>query len=543
MTPLNPSPPPDRVAGEGYPAGGGPGINLDLFGGPGGWAEALAALGLTELGIELDAAACATRRAAGHLTIRANVAAFPVEQLAGRVRGLAGSPPCTTFSAAGLGAGVRVMEILALAIRDALAGRKTRARRMREMARALRAAWWTDAKVKLDARLTRAERSARIWKAVRSAALVIEPARYIHACRPEWIALEQVPAVLPLWQAYATELRGLGYSVWVGKLNAADFGVPQTRVRAILIASRARKVTAPEPTHYDPRKGDQLWGQHWVSMAEALGMGATQRPAPTVTAGGTKTGGAEPFGHRDRDMLQAEQEAGRWVLGGPYRASPGDRTRPRGMDEPATTVAFGHSSMVLRRDRGAGMIESHGERRDHPLEEPAPTITAGVAGSGPRLSWVMDPNASGHMAGFVQGVDEPSPALTGQGQFWRLRNNNNNNACERPLDEPAGTLFFGHRSNWVAWVRERPATTVQGDPRVGRPGHKDRAAGGESQFAVDSVRITPPEAAALQSFRADYPWQGTKTKVFEQIGNAVPPLLAEHVIAMAAGIQRGEAAA
>lgn len=42
---------------------------LDLFSGPRGWSEGLKTLGLTDVGIEWDAAACATARAAGHATL------------------------------------------------------------------------------------------------------------------------------------------------------------------------------------------------------------------------------------------------------------------------------------------------------------------------------------------------------------------------------------------------------------------------------------------------------------------------------------------
>jgi DNA (cytosine-5)-methyltransferase 1 len=471
---------------------------LDLFAGPGGWSEAVRVLGIDEVGIELDAAACATRAAAGHRTVRADVATFPAGQLTGRVDGLIGSPPCTTFSAAGDKAGNAVTAHLADLIGDLFAGKDSRARHREATAAALAASDWPGADVPAE------KRAVKIRRAVTSAALVAEPARFIHACRPEWIALEQVPAVLPLWRVYAAELRKMGYHVWTGTLNSADYGVPQTRTRAILIASRARRVARPEPTHYDARKGMQLWGTPWVSMADALGMGATARPAPTVTAGGTGTGGAEPFGHRDRDALTAEQEAGRWAL----RAGnqPHAAVRPAPAPAPAPAIAFGHNAArmewVLHKTRGAGMTERYGERPDRELDEPAPAITAGSAGSGPRLE-------------------------------WKFRNNNNN-ACERSLDEPAGTLFFGQRSNWAAWVAERPATTLQGDPRVFPPHAGSK---GEHQ-STDSVRITVEEAAVLQSFPADYPWQGTKTKRFEQVGNAVPPLLAEHVLTVATGIAR-----
>jgi DNA (cytosine-5)-methyltransferase 1 len=390
------------------------GLTLDLFSGPGGWCVAADQLQIPGvLGIEWDAAACATRAAAGHVTVRADVSQFPTGHLPARICGLIGSPPCKQFSAAGNRGGVRVMEILAQGIRDAFAAQPTRAARRREMAAVLRAAWWPSAK------LTRAARMAKIWAAVRDASLVIEPARFIHATGPQWVALEQVPAVLPLWQVYAQELRGRGYSVWCGKLNAADYGVPQTRERAILIASQARAVRRPEPTHYDPRKGAQLWGTPWVSMAQALGWGATARPAPTATAGGIAQGGYEPFAKGGREALARELMAGRWIL---------------------------HTNRDQRPD---------GTRQTaDPRNAPAPALTAKSGGQ---------------------------------------------------------------------WIVKLHATN--------------------GELPTDSIRLSVEDAAALQSFPPGYPWRGTITSQHGQAGNAFPPLLAEHVLAMAAGIQVAERAA
>lgn len=89
--------------------------------------------------------------------------------------------------------------------------------------------------------------------------------------------------------------------------------------------------------------------------------------------------------------------------------------------------------------------------------------------------------------------------------------------------------------NDVRWVHERPATTVQGDPRLGAPGGRQFVKVGESMFSGESVRVTVEEAAALQSFPPGYPWQGTKTAQYQQIGNAVPPLLSLHVLSAVTG--------
>ncbi len=144
------------------------------------------------------------------------------------------------------------------------------------------------------------------------------------------------------------------------------------------------------------------------------------------------------------------------------------------------------------------------------------------------------------------------------------RNGNQANACERDMTEPAPTIHFGHNLNeiqWVvrtnndsrqadgtskrferdvqssapsvttsvkSWVRDRPATTVNGDSRISAPGHHDENESGSQQ--KNAVRVSVEEAAILQSFPRDVPWQGAKTAKFRQIGNAVPPLLARAIL-------------
>jgi DNA (cytosine-5)-methyltransferase 1 len=233
---------------------------LEGFAGPGGWSTGLRTAGFTgtAVGVEWDAAACRTAVAAGHLRVRADVAAFPLEHLAGKVAGAILSPPCQAWSNAGdqlgkLDQGKVHERIAHFARGETPPGRE-----------------WAD------------ERSM----------LTAEPMRWAYALRPRWIALEQVPPVLPLWQYTAELLRGLGYRTWTGKLDAECYGVPQTRDRAILVARRdGLPVGPPPPTHQAYRKdraydtGDGLFGEQLpppVSMAEAIGWGLPDRPAWTV---------------------------------------------------------------------------------------------------------------------------------------------------------------------------------------------------------------------------------------------------------------------
>lgn len=360
------------------------GLIVDLFAGPGGWSEGLRMLDpdlhAQEIGIEWDKAACATRAAAGHNTIQADIAEFPVEQFAGKTVGLIASPPCQDFSMAGKRAGIE------------------------------------------------GDRGQ----------LITEVLRWTESLHPHWVVCEQVPPVLPIWKDFAEQMESWGYSTWVGILNAADYGVPQTRKRAFLLASRMGPVAVPEPSHAKNPE-PSLFGptlQPWVTMADALGWG---RPKTSLTLCAGVHGAPDPFlsgGSGVRANLRQEIENGEWEM------NTGRAWKKGGTREDAQSV----------------------------------------------------PSTS------------PAPSVTGQAGAW-----------------------------WMV----RPSTTIVGSFRpmiVSGPGVDLTR---PRQEREGSVRITPQDALVLQSFPVDYPVQGSVTKQFEQIGNAVPPLLAAHVLKTVTGVGYG----
>lgn len=240
-----------------------------------GWSEALRGLGLSDTGLELSESACRTRAGAGHPTIRCDVSQYPTAPFRGRTWGGIWSPPCPPFSRMGSGKGRHDLPHICSAIDDLASGHDTRAQHGARC---------------LDSR----------------SILTAEPMRWIHDLEPEWIAMEQVPSVLSVWEHYAGILRNHGYSVTTGVLDAARFGLGSHRPRAVLLASRMHGVILPEPTHGGTGQPPL------VAMADIIGWGYTQRPAPTVTSGGTSTGGAEPFGNGSRQAMRKAMGTDRW---------------------------------------------------------------------------------------------------------------------------------------------------------------------------------------------------------------------------------------
>lgn len=408
-------------------------IALDLFAGT-GWGVACQKLDIEEYGVEIMPEAQATRAANGMTTLYADVWDGLEDSSRWRIESdlLIASPPCQTFSMAGGGAGRKALDDV-LGLIDEKAYRSVE-----------------------DLRAFGESHDPRT-------ALVLTPLAHVYRDLPRYVVFEQVPPVLPVWERCAEEMRAWGYSVWTGNLQAEMYGVPQTRKRAILIAKRDPdldgEAAPPVPTHSryysrDPKRLDK-GVLPWVSMAEALGWGMTERPFITA---GNAVGCAEGVGGSGgKAAIVSAKERGAWAHAGAGSAA----------------------------EKTAGQIP-------RPDDSPAHTVTG--KGNG---VWVP--------------ADRPSFTVTGGGAAT------------------GGAEVFGRHAHAIIEKMHldpnKPATTVAGDPRLSsRDHHEHGAQNGRA------TRLTVAEAAALQSYPPGFTFAGTKTKQFLQVGNAVPPLLAEAIL-------------
>lgn len=392
---------------------------LDLFAGT-GWGVACQRIGIKEYGVEIMPEACATREANGMETVYNDVwdglagkAVYPEYDL------LISSPPCQTFSTAGKGAGREALDDVLGLIAEA--AYKLPGAGLREIA----------SERGLDDRT----------------ALVLSPLAHVWRDKPKYVAWEQVPAVLPVWEACAKVMREWGYSVDTAVLHAEQYGVPQTRKRAILVARLEGEVKLPKPTHskYYSRTPEKLdeGVLPWVSMAEALGWGAIDQPSHTIVGGSAH--GPDRYasgGNAVRKALDAK-------IGTTQRIDKSDQT-----------VTSKNTEFTQRFDVA-----------DVAALQTYPTTAWGYTNR-PAMTVV---NSVGRGLGGGSGA---------QGQIKK--------AIET--------------GDFIPSIHAK------------------------SDAYAEATRITVPEAGVLQSYERPFVWCGTKTKQFLQIGNAVPPLLAEVIL-------------
>lgn len=251
-------------------------------------------------------------------------------------------------------------------------------------------------------------------------------------------------------------------------LDAADYGVPQHRHRLFIVGFRNAEDQArfEWPRATHCKDGGGLFGaQRWVSVRDALGLGRGQ--------------------YEHGRLAHAKQNSWQGM-------------RVLDVDAPAPT---------------------DGGRTADLLDQPAHTVsTGGVDTDG------AEPFANARyrkrLSTELSALDQPAPCVTATeyksaNTFGSEGAKTNPRRCGDVLNPLLQELE-------VARVLDRPATTVDATDRLSASGH-------HTSNKTGAVRLTVAQLAALQSFPPGFEFVGTKKAQHRQVGNAVPPPLAEAI--------------
>ncbi len=87
--------------------------------------------------------------------------------------------------------------------------------------------------------------------------------RLIREVEPELVTMENVPEVIKhkVYQDFIDELKSLGYAVFAKEVVCIEYGIPQTRKRHVVLASKIGYIELLPPTHMKPVTVRQVIGK------------------------------------------------------------------------------------------------------------------------------------------------------------------------------------------------------------------------------------------------------------------------------------------
>lgn len=303
--------------------------------------------------------------------------------------------------------------------------------------------------------------------------------RYVEHYSPKAVLMENVVGMMStttesgenVVERIKRKLRAIDYRVDVRKIEAADYGVPQHRERLFFFANRTG----------DDNPVPEEWATH-----------------------------REPINDDERDMKTVARDSSQKTLGqfpediersfGSFRLSKKRR-------EPWVTVADAILDLPPVSPGGGNPPKKVSEYKIPPASEYQEWVRDVPAGSDWEEMDLHNHECRGHNL-----YDLTLYKLLGEGVGWRTAD----------IDE----AFHPYRSDvfedqYTKQDPRKPASTVTA--HMEKDGHM-------SIHPREARSFTVREAARLQSYKDSYVFPVPRSEAFKQVGNSVPPLLAEALV-------------
>jgi len=356
--------------------------------------------------------------------------------------------------------------------------------------------------------------------------------RFADEIEPELFTLENVWGYRKSqsWKLIREHLQRSGYDWNAWKLNAANYGVPQTRKRMIVAARKGGpRPKKPPATHAENPSGGGLFGgdlNEWVGWYEAIEDLIPDLPETELA---------------DWQKERLPDELTEGLCHGTEQRN----YQPREPNFPAPTCKAEdykglHRAVICDTQPNARGDNCEGE-------EPTKTVAADPAGGAPRAV-LVNTNWSGENRSKVCKREETDPAFAGTvSDGGRLRavlvgcRNGSKNFGPDPLeeDDPASTISTdgreSHRPHAVlvdTQQTSRDATEIgaQTPAMSVQAWHGRRPSHAPVAVSRRVVQMTPRALARFQTFPDWYELPDSKSLACRIIGNAVPPLLMQKCI-------------
>ena len=335
--------------------------------------------------------------------------------------------------------------------------------------------------------------------------------------QPRYVLMENVAGMTTIGDdfldAIDAEYADAGYSVAWETLNAADFGVPQTRKRVIYLGVREDLSADPSLPEgpYTEHSDDQqtLTGepvQNWTTVADAL----ADLPEPTET------------GEVELPPLSAHPDNGylREIRDGAERTWNHVAKEPAGDDDTQHIVSELNPGEMYRSSRFGDRYRQVWELLAHRFTDAEQAVLEFIARHRSRKAFRMSGKSVGpvpgeliadHLDADAAAVDDALDRLHDDG--W-LRTKTEGDTVGYDLNTKSGI-----RPRYMRLDPDGQSNTILTTDFVPR----------DKLHPTADRGLSLREGARIQSFPDSFEFRGSFDEIATQIGNAVPPLLARHL--------------